>query len=96
MQTKTCLPWIYIYISAENIKYSTLTYFLEKQKELEENIISNYLSMNQFEKKTLDKAIELKWRQYIMVFSFKFAVKETNDINLVEAGIADGLMYDGY
>ena len=39
MQTKTCPPWMYI--SADNNKNSALPYFLEIQKELEDNIKSN-------------------------------------------------------
>ena len=89
MQTKTCPPWMYI--SADNNKNSALPYFLEIQKELEDNIKSNYLTLNQFGNKSLEKVIELRWRHYIVALSIKFAIKEKNEINLVEAGVADGL-----
>ena len=89
MKTKTCPPWMYM--SPTSSKNSALPYFLEIQKELEDNIKSNYINLNQFGKKSLDKVIELKWRHYIVALSIKFATKEKTEINLVETGVADGL-----
>ena len=88
LKTKTCPPWkntIY-----EN-KILQSNYFNDLNEELIEKIKNGEFLLNQ-KKNEKDQINQLKWRHYNILLSLKYLKQlKKEKINLVEAGVADGL-----
>ena len=89
MKTKTCPPWKN---TIPNNKSLQIKYFDDLNEELIRKIKQNEFFLN---KKSKDDKLyieELKWRHYNIFLSLSYLKNFKKDkINLVEAGVADGL-----
>ena len=88
LKTKTCPPWKNT-ISENTILQSN--YFNDLNEELIEKIKKGKFLLSQ-KKSEKDHINQLKWRHYNILLSLKYLKQlKKENINLVEAGVADGL-----
>lgn len=91
LKTKTCPPWKNTFI--EN-KILQIDYFNDLNEKLINNINKGKFCLNDLKIKNKEKKKinELKWRHYNIILSLKYLLKSKKSfLNLVEAGVADGL-----
>lgn len=89
LKTKTCPPWKN---TIKQNKILQISYFDDLNEQLVEKINKNDFLLNQKNKENRNKIYELKWRHYNILLSLKYLMElKKQKINLVEAGVADGL-----
>ena len=89
LKTKTCPPWKN---TIAGNKVLQISYFNDLNDELIKKINENQFFLNQKKKDNMNQIHELKWRHYNILLSLKYLKNSKKErINLVEAGVADGL-----
>tara|TARA_B100000579_G_C22775814_1_gene826487 strand:+ start:364 stop:1185 length:822 start_codon:yes stop_codon:yes gene_type:complete len=89
LKTKTCPPWKNTITQNKILQISC---FNDLNEELIEKINKNNFLLNQKNNENKNKIYELKWRHYNVLLSLKYLMElKKEKINLVEAGVADGL-----
>ena len=89
LKTKTCPPWKN---TITQNKILQISYFNDLNEKLIDKINKNDFLLNQKNNENSSKIYELSWRHYNVLLSLKYLMKlKKEKINLVEAGVADGL-----
>jgi hypothetical protein len=89
LKTKTCSPWKN---TLNENKILQIDYFNDLNEELKNNIKKSIFFLHGKKNKDEEKINDLKWRHYNILLSLKYLIKSKKSfLNLVEAGVADGL-----